>query len=676
MMSHSLSSRALKLPHATKISAGRVWTLVCCLALLFGWISRARAADKAPDWMHEAARQSLPTYPPETVAVVLLDESVTTVKDNGEIEILSRRAYKILRPEARDQYGDVVVHFGGDTKVAYLKAWAIPANGPELEVNEKEAIESGFSEELYSDLRRKILRMPAVQPGNIVGYEYVQRKRPYIFEDIWSIQDRVPVRRSRVTLNLPPGWEMATYWANYPETKPQVRGINQYLWEMENVPAIEHEEQMPAAEAVGGRMTLKYFPRDPSLRSKTSGSWRELGLWFVELTAKSRQVTPEIQKKVAELTSSAPTLLDKMRALAAFLQHDIRYVAIEIGIGGHQPHPAEAVFRNRYGDCKDKVTLLSAMLHEIGVESYYVEVNTERGVVVPDAPSILGNHMIMAIRLPENVPDKELYATLMHPKLGRMLFFDPTSSYTPFGYLPHYLQGGYGLVAAPDGGELVRLPVLTSSANRLTRSAKFSLSPAGALAGEVEEVRWGELAGSSRGQLLEVQPADRAKVVEGFLGNSLSHFQLKSATVGNLDKYDLALTLKYNFVADNYARSAGNLLLVRPRVLGQKGWALPAEKNRHYPVELSETSTQNDDIEIALPPGYVVDELPPPVEAKCDYGSYSSHVELDGSTLHYKRTYEIKDVIVPPEKLETFRDFLRQINADERQSAVLRKVSN
>jgi hypothetical protein len=264
----------------------------------------------------------------------------------------------------------------------------------------------------------------------------------------------------------------------------------------------------------------------------------------------------------------------------------------------------------------------------------------------------------------------------MHPKLGRMLFFDPTSSYTPFGYLPHQLQDGYGLVMGPDGGELIRMPVLTPSANRLTRSAKFSLSPTGALSGDVEEVRWGELAASSRGQLLEVQPADRAKVVEGFLGSSLSHFQLKSATVGNLDKYDLALTLKYNFVADNYARQAGNLLLVRPRVIGQKGWALPAEKKRHYPVELAETSLQNDDVEIDLPAGYVVDELPPPIEAKCDYGSYSSSVEVNGSTLHYKRTYEIKDLTVPPEKLDTFREFLRQINADERQSAVLRKVGN
>ncbi len=297
------------------------------------------AADKAPDWMHEAARQTLPAYPPETVAVILLDERNTTVKDNGEIETLYRRAYKILRPEARDEYGTVVVNFDSETKLSYLKAWAIPPTGPEYQVNEKDAIESGWSEELYSDERHKLLQFPAVEPGSVVGYEYVQKKRPYIYEDNWWFQHEIPVRHSRFMLNLPPAWEIATYWSNYAEAKPQPNGPNQFVWEMENVAATEHEENMPSWLAVAGRMTVKYFPHDPVLRAKSSGSWRDIGLWYTQLTAASRQPTPEIQKKVADLTSGTTTLLDKMQALASFLQHDVRYVAIEVGIGGNLPQP-------------------------------------------------------------------------------------------------------------------------------------------------------------------------------------------------------------------------------------------------------------------------------------------------------------------------------------------------
>ena len=84
-------------------------------------------------------------------------------------------------------------------------------------------------------------------------------------------------------------------------------------------------------------------------------------------------------------------------------------MAIELGIGGWQPHSASEVFTHRYGDCKDKATLLAAMLHEIGVESYYVPINTNRGSVTPDTPANLAfNHVILAIKVPDGVPETSL----------------------------------------------------------------------------------------------------------------------------------------------------------------------------------------------------------------------------------------------------------------------------
>src|SRR5207249_6831514 len=140
-----------------------------------------------------------------------------------------------------------------------------------------------------------------------------------------------------------------------------------------------------------------------------------------------------------------PTQLHKMKALAQFVQHDVRYVAIELGIGGWQPHSAADVMVHHYGDCKDKATLLASMLHEIGVDSYYVVINMERGSVGPETPANLGfDHVILAIRLPETaIADPSLIATMNHPRLGRILFFDPTNEITPFGQLRGHLQANY-----------------------------------------------------------------------------------------------------------------------------------------------------------------------------------------------------------------------------------------
>ena len=663
-----------KLPRPQRIISMIGLAVAVAAACALPWVHSNVHADNAPDWIRAAAQEKLPEYPKETVAVELLNENQTMVKDNGDIETRTRRAYKLLRPEAREKYGAVVVNFDNETKLSFLKAWTVTPSGQEIEVKEKDALESGnTSYDLYSDEHIKYLKFPEANVGSVVGFEYVQKHRPFLFEDIWSFQSEIPVRKARFTLQLPPGWEFTNHWANYDQQEPQSASGNLYAWEVHDIPAIEIEPEMPTIYTVAGRMDIKYFPRDPKLRAKTNGTWNDLGAWYSGLTADSRVATPAIKQKVAELTAGISDPVAKIRALTSYLQRQIRYVAIEIGIGGYQPHPAAAVFTHQYGDCKDKATLLSTMLREIGIVSYYVLINTYRGEVLPGFPSTRFDHVILAIRLPAGVTNPLLYAVTDEPKLGRLLFFDPTNEYVPLGYLPRYLQDNFGLVVGPDSGTLMSLPTLPPSTNRLMRTAEMNLSSSGDLAGEVKEVRWGGPAADSREAYLGVSPSGQQKVLENFLGTFLSNFSLKKASLGNLQKYDESMTLDYNFSVEKYAKSAGNLLILRPRVVGAKGSTLLSGKPRKYPIDLQETTRQDDVFDITLPAGFVVDELPQPVHAECDYASYQSEVQVKDNVLHYKRTYVIKDLLVPTQKLDQVRDFYRQIAVDEKSSAVLRR---
>jgi hypothetical protein len=649
---------------------------VGCLAATLWNAPRRVQADSAPDWLRTASQDTLPEYPADTEAVILTDEQFTTVKDNGEIETRYRCAYKLLRPEAREHYGFVQVHFDNETRVTYLKAWTISPGGGVIEMKEKDAFElNTTSFQVFSDKKIKILKFPEMNPGSVVGYEYVQEHRPFVFEDVWAFQSHLPTRYAFFKLKLPTGWEFSDFWANYERQEPHSAGSNQYQWSLEDVPAIEIEPQMPPWLAVAGRMDVKYFPRNPQLRAKTTGSWKDLGTWYAGLTVASRAATPAVKQKVAELTATAKTPLEKLSALAAYVQRQIRYVAIEVGIGGYQPHGAAEVLTNQYGDCKDKVTLLSTMLNEIGIESFYVLIDTQRGIVVPEFSSTRFNHAIMAIRLPDSVPDTSLFAMTRDEKLGRLLFFDPTAKYVPLGYLPSSLQDNYGLVVTPDGGRLILLPLLPASVNRLLRTAKLSLSEAGNLDGAVQEIRWGAPAFTSRTQFLESPPGKRSKVIDDFLGNFLNNFTVTGASVQELENYDQTLTINYNFVVEGYAKTAGYLMIVRPRVVGAKGSTILTGKPRKYPIEFGEATRQDDIFDIALPPGYVVDELPQPVQVECAYGSYKSELKVSDNTLHYKRTYEIKDIVVPTQKLDEVRKFFKQIAADERSTAVLRRAN-
>ncbi|MGH9746992.1 MAG: DUF3857 domain-containing transglutaminase family protein [Candidatus Acidiferrales bacterium] len=649
--------------------------LIFILGGLLGASQPARA-DSAPDWFRSAAQEKLPEYPKDTERVVLLDEVITTVKENGEIEERVRRVFKLLRPQAQNNLGAVSVSFDGDTKLTYLKAWTITGDGTAYEVKETDAVESSFTTfELYNGVRVKTLRYTEAKPGNIVGYEYVRKKRPYVFDAVWRFQELVPVHRSRFYLQLPNGWDFTVAWANHDELKPVDQSSNRYVWEVLEIPAIEVEPAMPPIAAIQGRMYIKFYPRDPKMRGKSSGSWKDLGLWYSGLTGDSRTATPQIKQKVAELTSNLSEPLEKLNALATYVQQQIRYVAIEVGIGGFQPHFANDILTHQYGDCKDKATLLSAMLREIGIESYYVLINTHRGTVSPDFPTTNFNHAILAIRLPDEMSDNALYAEMKDPHLGRLVFFDPTNTAVPLGYLPTYLQENYGLVVSADGGTLALLPLLPPNLNRLLRTGKLNLSADGTLDGSIQEIRWGGPAEVSRMQLQGLPPAERMKTVEQFLGLFLTNFTLTNASVENMEKRDDTLTIRYSFVVEGYAKSAGNLLIVKPRIVGEKGSSILSGKPRKYPIEFPQAARHDDIFDITLPAGYVVDDLPKPVSAECPYATYKSEVKVEGNILHYKRMYEVRELMVPVPKLEEVRTFFHQIAMDERASAVLRRVN-
>jgi transglutaminase-like putative cysteine protease len=395
--------RFLKRQRKTK-AAGLIVPALASLAILFS--NPAYAGDSAPDWLRAAAQEKLPDYPKETKAVVVYDDEEIVIKPNGEVEFHGRRAYRLLRPEARKVYGREQIYFDNETKISSLKAWTITAQGQTLEVKEKDDAEMSVSSyEIFSDIRAKVVTYPAAEPGNTVGFEVVRKQRPFVFDDVWEFQDIIPVRSSRFSLEMPVGWEYTALWAHSPEIKPQTNGSNQFVWEVHDMPAVEVEPEMPPLEALAARMYVKYYPRDPAMRAKTVGTWKDMGLWFNGLANPSRESTPAISQQVAQLTTGAPDTLGKMKAIASFTQHQIRYAAIEIGIGGFQPHAAGDTFTHRYGDCKDKATLMSAMLKDIGIDSYLVLIDTVRGAVQPDFPGNYFNHAILAIKIPDTVPD-------------------------------------------------------------------------------------------------------------------------------------------------------------------------------------------------------------------------------------------------------------------------------
>src|SRR5580692_1587203 len=637
-------------------------------------------AGDAPQWMHEQVNASLPNYDQKTDVVLLYSETTVSVLSADKIKTHVREAYKILRPDGR-RYGTVYVDFNSHKKVTSLHGWCIPAQGKDFEVKDKDAAEVSLpniqGSELITDVKAKVLHIPAPDPGNVIGYEYEVEEQPFVLQDTWSFQQIAPARQSLYSVQLPAGWEYKASWLNHPEIKPTQAASNQWNWTVSDTEGIRREHDMPPMEGVAAQMVISFFPPGGAVLNEFT-TWQGMGAWYLNLTSGRRDPSAEIKQQVARLTASAHTPLEKMQAIAQFVQHDIRYVAIELGIGGWQPHPAPDVFSHRYGDCKDKATLTAAMLNEIGVQSYYLLINAKRGSVGPDTPARANfNHAILAIKLPDRLTDPSLIATIQHPKLGRLLFFDPTNELTPFGQIGGYLQSNYGLLVTPYDSELVELPRQPATTNSIQRTAKLTLDTSGRLQGDVKEVRFGDRAWSERWALRSItKSTDQIKLIESLLADSLASFRITRASIVNLQLMDQPFGFNYSFESENYAKNAGNLLLVRPRVLGVKSEALLETKEpRKFPVEFEAPLRDTDTFEITLPAGYEVDDLPARVDADYSFASYHSKTEATGGAIRYTRTFEIKELSVPVSRADDLKTFYRTIATDERNTAVL-KISS
>ncbi len=678
-MRNKLSCSLVRRPPTTEQSP-LVWLviIVAAVGILFLSPQNAAAGD-APAWMHAQTSVSLPAYDDKTDAVLLYSETNVTVLSADKVRTRVREAYKILRPEGRS-YGEVVVPFRHQQQeITSLHAWCIPPQGKDFEVKEKDAIEVSppgvDGGELVNDVKAKLLRIPAAEPGNFVGYEFEIEERPFILQEEWNFQETIPVREAHYSIQLPQGWEFKASWLNHPDEKPVQKGDNQWEWVINDVKGIRKEPSMPPFHGVAGEMVVSFFTTGGPSPQNGYSDWRGMGNWYANLIGNRVDASDAIKQQVTALTASNRTTLAKMRSIGEFVQHDVRYVAIELGIGGWQPHSAADVFAHRYGDCKDKATLTRSMLREIGLESYHVVINTSRGSITPETPAHNGfNHVIVAIRLPDGVDDASLIATFQHPQLGRILFFDPTDSITPFGQIRGDLQANYGLLVSPAGGELIQLPQQPANTNSIHRTATLTLDPAGGLKGEVKEVRVGDRAASERWRQQTVTAEkERVKPIESLLAGSLTNFRITRATIVNLQQTDRPFGFNYSFESDGYAKNAGGLLLLRPRVIGIKARDfLETKEPRKFPVEFEGPVQDTDSFEITIPAGYKVDDIPASVDTDYSFASYHSKTETDGSVIRYKRTFEIKQLSVPVSRVEELRKFYRTIAGDERSTVVLK----
>jgi transglutaminase-like putative cysteine protease len=629
-------------------------------------------SQPVPQWGLDAYKTHTPDYAKDAPAIILFDEFVETVDSQGRAVERERRAKRVLKPQGR---GEVTcsVDYSEDEKINYFRVWTIAADEKQYQAQDTDFLEEGDTNVpvMLSTNRVRIAYPPAVDVGATVICESEELLVPYIHENIWQFQKSLPVVFQALEVDLPAGRAHSQSWHNFKPFQPVEVSPNHWRWELKDMPALTLRDipSGPEWAAVAARMSVQWG--DAALEG-TDSQWRAIGQWVTTLEANRPDPSPEITAQAQSLIAGAPDFYTKLSRITDFIQKNIRYFIVMRGIGGLQANHAADIYRNKYGDCKDKTTLLISMLQVAGIHAYYVPVDDRRGIVDPDDPSLYGNHMITAIEIPADVQDPRLMAIVKAKDGKRYLIFDPTNERTPVGNLPAYLQGSFGTLAAGASSQIIALPVLPPNANPNERKGSFTLAPDGTLTGSVESVRSGSGGGELRNVLKYSDEKERREALETAVAHDVPGVVLNSFQYVQPSDLDKPIEIHYKFTASQYAHQAGPLLLVRPRVVGSD--VLPFDdKPRTVPIDLNATGHWHDSYDITLPPGYIVDETPDPVDVDLDFATYHSTITAKDNQIHYERDYVIRQVQIPAEKASSFRKLEAAILADEKGTAVLKK---
>lgn len=633
-------------------------------------------AGDAPAWLTQAAALRPQVYEKNVEAVVLRNEQHVTLGSDGKLVTVDKYAVRILSREGRREAAAIAFYLSKFSQIRDMEAWLIGPTGAVKSYGKKEIIDRiSDTDDIYDEGRIKIIDASSdADVGYVFGYTVTTEDRPLFFQDKFAFQHDLPTLASRYSITLPSGWSANSLTFNHPEVKPSVAGTT-YTWELRDLPPIPREPMSPSFVNLAPRLAINYAPpTDEQGVSRVFADWLEVSKWATPMHDAQVIVDDAVAAKAQELTAGAKTELEIVQAIGTYIQN-LQYISIDIGVGygnGMKPRPSNLVLSRGYGDCKDKATLMRAMLRAKKIDAYPVIIYSGDPNYVRKewaSPSQF-NHCIIAIRVS---PTTTGPTVITHATLGRLLIFDATDPFTPVGDLPDVLQGSLALIVSGESGELVSMPITPADFNAWSRETEIDLAQDGSIKGVIRERATGQESRSARTMLRSLSNADFNKAIEKWLSRGATAAKLTKLTPTDRHR-EAAFDMDVEFTAPAYAQLMQDRLLVfKPAVASRTNSIYLTEKDRKHPVMLDSNSFR-EKATIKLPLGFDVDEVPNPISIQTAFGKYATTYEVKDGRLIFTRSLTMNRTTVSVDRYKEVRDFFTgMLNAEQSPVVLIRK---
>ncbi len=555
----------------------------------------------------------------------------------------------------------VAIPYDADSKIDKIEANIYDGAGrlvrkvKKNEIRDYAAVD-GFS--IYQDDRVKYMELSHHSLPFTIEYEYRKKMEGGHFFDYpdWRIQQyNTAVEKSTFVVTLPSDMKFHYEMLNV-DVEPKIvedGKTSVYTWQVSNLPAIEQEDYSPTASEI---LPLVNISPDAFQFDRYKGSmanWKDFGAFLYELYEGKNELPEEMVAKVHDLTDNVQDSKEKINILYKYLQENMRYVSVQLGIGGFQPFDAEYVYRNKYGDCKALSNFMKSMLEEAGIEAYPVIIYTGKPYyhVKEEFTTSKFNHVIL------HVPSEDYW-------------LECTSSLDPPNFIGYNNSDRNVLLVTPEGGKLVRTPVYDQRTNLSNSEVEINLAADGGARIEASFVYEGalmqELYRDKKGY------DSKTELEEWFIEqSSIPSFEIETFEIDPAP-FEPQTTVSYALDVRRYSSKAGKRFFVPLNLVDPMSVTPGKVTNRKFPVVLNYGYTEHSTYTFKIPDGYEIESMPDPeVELKSDFATYSVKLEKQEEGLKYTRTFQVQPTRLPAEDYDKFREFFLEVSKMDNMKMVL-----
>jgi len=599
-------------------------------------------------------------YPQAGALILSCNEVIKITSGNSEISYL-HYIVKILNERGKEDFSETHIDYDSTyEKVELEYARTIRPDGKVVEVGARHIrdVSKYLNYPLYSNARVYIISFPEIAEGAVIEYKVKVYRNQLInkkdFALNYPLQTSEPIIKADFMLYLPKDKNVylknlnAEYNNFGADLKPQIKNdVNGliYSWQFNNIPQIIPEANMPPSIEI-----------NPTILISTFKSWEEICQWWWELAKNKIKADAGIKDKIKELTQNLDSAEAKARAIYNFCAKEIRYVAVEYGDAGYEPHKAEDVFRNKYGDCKDQAVLLVTMLREAGISAWPVLIPTKSCYNLDRAfPVMLFDHAIAVVGLD-----------------NRLVFLDPTAETCSFGDLPGADQARSVLLIKEGSYIIEDTPFYPAEHNLNKQSLKISVHNDESIAADKAIFSHGVYDQAQRYWLLYTAPELIEEVLKEKIQDISIGAELEDYNIKNLEDLNIPVELDYSFKGPEYFTSAGILRIMSQ--LASLDASLVAKAKRKYPLDFNILDRKEMEIEIAIPADFKLKYLPENIKQDNPWFKFSVEYVYKGNTIYFKQATELKKARVDKGDYPLFKDMFESLAKKIKQRIIMEKV--